>query len=80
LVRLPGRAAWGWAFLALVFNFAGLIAYRLVVDWPVRVPCPQCGRKRPLQDDLCPHCQAEWPKPVPRGIEIFDPEPASAIG
>jgi hypothetical protein len=72
-----GRA-WAWAAFVLAFNIAGLITFRLVADWPVRVRCPQCSRKRPVEEKLCPHCGAGWPVPVSRGTEIFDKKEAAA--
>jgi hypothetical protein len=72
-----GRA-WAWAAFVLAFNLAGLITFRLVADWPVRVRCPQCSHKRPVEENLCPHCGASWPTPVSRGTEIFDPREAAA--
>ena len=73
------RRAWSWTAFVLAFNFIGLITFRLVADWPVRLPCPQCNRNRPVEDDLCPHCGAEWPKPVGHGTEIFDQPEEAAI-
>jgi hypothetical protein len=66
------KRAWAWAAFVLAFNLAGLITFRLVSDWPVRVKCPQCSRKRPVEENLCPHCGASWPTPVSHGTEIFD--------
>ena len=63
---------WAWALLVLAFNIAGFLTFRLVADWPSRVPCPQCSRKRPVEETLCPHCQAVWPATPPSGIEILD--------
>jgi len=56
----------------LAFNIVGFITFRLVADWPVRVPCPQCTRKRPIEETNCPHCQALWPTLQPNGLEIRD--------
>jgi len=66
-----GRA-WAWAIFAFAFNIGGLLTFWLVADWPVRVKCPTCSRKRPVEETLCPHCQALWPAPTPSGIEILD--------
>jgi hypothetical protein len=63
---------WAWTIFVLAFNLVGLITFRLVADWPVRVPCPECRRKRPIEENKCPHCGAGWPLPAARGIEIFD--------
>jgi len=73
------QRAWAWAAFVLAFNLAGLITFRLVADWPVRVRCPQCSRKRPVEESLCPHCGAPWPAPVSRGIEIFEQKETGAM-
>ena len=44
-------AALGWAGLVLVSGMAGLLAFRLATDWPVRIPCPSCGRKRTIEKE-----------------------------
>ena len=66
------RRAWAWAGFVFAFNLAGLVTFRIMADFPVRVPCPRCGRQRPIEETKCPHCQAGWSVPAPRGIEIFD--------
>jgi hypothetical protein len=64
--------ALAWAAFVLAFNLAGLITFRLVADWPVLVKCPSCGRKRPIEENLCPHCATGWPARKPEGTEIVD--------
>ena len=77
--NFPWTRAWAWAALVLGFNLVGLITFRLVADWPVRVKCPTCSRKRPVETEVCPHCHSTWPKNVSRGTEIFE-EKATAAG
>ena len=69
--------AWAWAAFVFGFNLAGLITFRLCADWPTLVPCPKCGKKRPIDFEQCPACGADWPPPVREGTEIFDHEPAA---
>lgn len=69
----PWKRAWLWALFVFGFNLAGLIVFRLCADWPVRVKCPSCGRKRPVDFEKCPACGAAWPEPAREGIEIFTP-------
>ena len=76
--NFPWTRAWAWVALVLAFNLVGLIIFRLVADWPVRVKCPTCSRKRPVETDLCPHCQSAWPKNASRGTEIFEEKTAVA--
>jgi hypothetical protein len=71
--------SWGsalaWAGFVFAFNVAGLIAFRLVADWPVQIPCPECKRKRPVEEINCPYCHALWPVSKTTGTEIFDKTP-----
>jgi hypothetical protein len=73
----PARA-WKWAVFVLAFNLPGLITFRLAADWPVRVKCPQCGKKRLVEETICPHCHGGWPALKPSGIEIFEGKTAVA--
>lgn len=61
-----------WTLFCLLFNVAGLIAFRLVADWPVLAKCPACGKPRRVDDAECPHCGTAWPAPERDGTEIFD--------
>jgi hypothetical protein len=65
------RAA-AWTAFVLLFNVGGFITFLLAADWPRLAPCPLCGRKRPIQEDLCPRCGAGWPEPAITGMEVFD--------
>jgi hypothetical protein len=61
-----------WVVLTALFGVGGLLAYRLVTDWPVRVRCPHCARRRPVGLRTCPNCQAPWDVPTANGTEIFE--------
>jgi hypothetical protein len=75
-MHFPWKRAWAWTAFVLGFNLAGLITFRLVADWPVRVACPECQRPRPVEENLCPSCDKSWPIPKPDGCEIFDQTPS----
>jgi DNA-directed RNA polymerase subunit RPC12/RpoP len=58
---------------ATVFVGAGaVIAALALYDWPARVACPACGKKRLVTKAICKHCGATWPLPLADGNEIFD--------
>jgi hypothetical protein len=82
-VQFPWPRALRWAGLALAFNIAGLIVFRLVADWPRFIPCTACRRPRPIHQQICPHCAGDWPATTPTGTEIFEslsaPEPAATV-
>jgi hypothetical protein len=75
-VDFPLGRAVRWALFVFCFGLPGLIAFRLSADWPVRVRCPQCGRKRSIETEVCPHCHQAWPIPHSTGAEIFELEEA----
>jgi len=68
----PKRQVWWWAAFVFCFGLPGLIVYRFSADWPRRVACPNCGRKRSLETGNCPHCHEAWRQPERNGTEIFD--------
>lgn len=69
-----GRQA-AWAGLHVVFGLPGLLASLSVRDWPVSELCPQCQRKRAIDEAVCRHCGAGFATPERNGTEIFEPLP-----
>ena len=69
----PGRVRL-WTLFVLCFGLPGLVTFRLVSDWPTRVRCPRCERRRPIATDECPGCHQPWPIPAANGAEIFELE------
>jgi hypothetical protein len=69
-LSLTGRAV--WLVFIVFYGVGGLLAFWLVNDWPTRLACPRCGKKRSVADADCEHCGAPWPLPVKDGTEIFD--------
>jgi len=61
-----------WALFVFLFGVPGLLTFRLASDWPARVRCPQCRRKRTVETSACRACAADWPAPKPNGTEVFD--------
>jgi len=62
-----------WVALTLIFGLGGLLAYRLSTDWPARVSCPRCARKRSVAAVPCPRCHRPWEALPDSGAEIFEP-------
>jgi hypothetical protein len=66
------RQRWGWG----VFNFlVGPVAVLLLWslrDWPARLPCSGCGKKRVVDRDRCEHCGEAFASPARDGTEIFE--------
>jgi hypothetical protein len=67
----PSARCW-WLVFIVFYGVGGLLAFWLVNDWPTRLACPRCGKKRSVADADCEHCGASWPLPVRDGTEIFE--------
>ncbi len=67
----------GWlAFIAL-FGVSGWFGYRLHKRWPLLTRCSSCSRKRPVNQERCPHCQAAFAHPAPTVSPIVAPASVS---
>ncbi len=73
------RAQMGWAVAGLPLGLFGVLMLLALRPWPVRVPCPSCGRPRAVDRDVCPHCGAGFPRPARDGTEIFDGDRKPAL-
>jgi hypothetical protein len=45
-----------WAFVVIIFNLLGLLAYLVLRPQGKLVPCPECGEPKPIGHAICPHC------------------------
>jgi len=61
-----------WTAFAFFFGVFGLLAFWIANDWPRRIACPSCGRKRSVERETCEHCGAGWPAPKQDGTEIWE--------
>ncbi len=66
---LPGTAVW----VAFVFltGLPGLLGYLYHRRWPVLEPCPGCTKPSPRDREACAQCGTEFPRPAPKGVEVF---------
>ncbi|MBN8711157.1 MAG: hypothetical protein BGO12_01210 [Verrucomicrobia bacterium 61-8] len=62
----------GWTLFVFFFSLGGLLAFWIANDWPRRIACPACGRKRSVERETCEHCGAGWPAPKQDGTEIWE--------
>jgi hypothetical protein len=60
-----------WMVFVLLLGWPGLIGYALHRRWPVLVCCPNCGAETPRDRDTCAKCNAAFPPPALKGIEVF---------
>ena len=51
-----GASAGAWIIIVLLFGVLGLLAYLVARPRGKLVECPECGRKKPIGDGICPHC------------------------
>ena len=68
------RTQFGWAFGVFWLGIYGVLMLLALREWPARVPCPSCGRKRVVTREACEHCGAAFGRPIQDGTEIFDGE------
>lgn len=51
-----GASAGAWLVIVLIFGLWGLLAYLVARPQGKLVECPNCGKKKPIRDQVCPHC------------------------
>ena len=51
-----GASPGAWIVVFLLFGPLALLAYLVVRPRGKLVPCPECGRQKPIVDPICPHC------------------------
>lgn len=51
-----GASAGAWLVIVLLFGILGLLAYLVARPKGKLVPCPECGKQKPITDAICPHC------------------------
>jgi hypothetical protein len=61
-----------WALGVFALGPFGLFTLLALREWPARVPCPSCDKKRVVTRELCEHCAAAFPETPLDGTEIFD--------
>ncbi|MBI3270157.1 MAG: hypothetical protein HYZ53_14200 [Planctomycetes bacterium] len=64
----------GWAGAVFALGPLGLLAMLAAHEWPARLPCFRCARRRVVSRDTCEHCGAGLAPVAPDGTEIFDVE------
>ena len=60
-----------WSLMLLAFGLPGLVTMWLIRDWPLRLSCPHCHAKTPVDLPVCPHCGWSWSPPPKDGTELF---------
>ncbi len=70
-LRFSREGALVWAIFTLLVGPAGYVGYLTHRRWPAREVCGQCHRPAPIDRPECLICDAEFPLPAARGIEIF---------
>ncbi len=68
------RGQIAWALGVFWLGGYGVLLLLALRAWPARVPCPNCGRLRVVENETCEHCGAAWARPKRDGTEIFDAE------
>jgi hypothetical protein len=60
-----------WAALVFLGGIPGFLAYRFHRTWATREACPACGHVVPRDRETCALCAKEFPRPAPKGTEVF---------
>jgi len=61
-----------WTIFTFATGLLGAATYFVAYRDYRTEPCPQCNGRRPVAEDICPHCRAPWPSPEPMGMEIVE--------
>ena len=71
--RSFGRSAMAaWAVWGFLLGPTGLLLLLCIQDWPARVACAGCAKKRRVDLDNCEHCGVPFPRPALDGTEVFE--------
>jgi ABC-type transport system involved in multi-copper enzyme maturation permease subunit len=65
------KTRWTWAISVFWTGLFGLLTLLVLREWPPRIPCETCGKKRSVALETCASCHASWPPPPLDGTEIF---------
>jgi hypothetical protein len=68
----------GWALCGFTFGWVGLLTMLAMQEWPARIACPSCRRRRRVDRDRCEHCGAPHALPDRDGTEIFESTTAAS--
>jgi len=60
-----------WAVFVFLFGIPGLLGYLFCRSWPPQEECPACHEKVPRDRESCSCCDAGFPEPAPKGIEVL---------
>jgi hypothetical protein len=62
---------WEWVGFVFLFGVPGFWGYLYHRRWPVLDNCQVCGHAVPHDREKCSSCGSEFPRPAPKGIEVF---------
>ena len=65
------RASGVWFVFVLLTGVPCLVGYLFHRHWPVLEKCPACGQVVPRDRETCAQCGAAFPRPEPKGCEVF---------
>jgi hypothetical protein len=61
----------GWCVGNFLLSWPGVLLMLCLLDWPARLVCPACGRRRIVTRQECEHCGKAWGEPARDGTEIM---------
>ncbi len=69
--QVSPKTRWLWTISVFWTGLFGLLTLLVLREWPPRIACETCGKKRSVAQETCAHCDAAWPVPALDGTEIF---------
>jgi hypothetical protein len=69
--QVSRKTRWIWAISVFWTGLFGLLTLLVLREWPPRIPCETCGKKRSVAQETCALCHAAWAPPALDGTEIF---------
>ncbi|HEY0076745.1 MAG TPA: hypothetical protein VGB77_21860 [Abditibacteriaceae bacterium] len=69
--QVSPKTRWIWAISVFWTGLFGLLTLLVLREWPPRIPCETCGKKRSVAQETCASCHAAWSPPPLDGTEIF---------
>ncbi|MCA9027325.1 MAG: hypothetical protein KDA86_19100 [Planctomycetaceae bacterium] len=60
-----------WLVCGLLFGLVGGLMMACIHEWPARISCPKCNKRRLVTRENCEHCGAPHAAPPTDGTEVF---------
>lgn len=69
--RFGRRAEINWSLFGLAFGITAVLTLLSMRNFPPRIRCGKCGKRRLVNHEKCEHCGNSFDPPSAEGIDIF---------